>query len=138
MSVARRTYLDTSALLKLVIEENNSSILAEAVEDYLAAKGTLVTSLLTQTEAYCAIERRIGQNQQTQSLIEAVLAACTVVAVQDEDYLRAAFSHWGLRSADAIHLAVAIKNNCEQLLTYDVELGKTAVQQGILHWIPEL
>jgi hypothetical protein len=62
--------------------------------------------------------------------VRAVLDAVSLVDVTRGDLL-AAGTHTPLRSADAIHLAVALRVGSEQIVTYELELAEAATAAGL-------
>ena len=120
-------YVDTSAALKLVVEELESSALAK----YLAAAGprgdTLVASMLLYTELHCAANRRGLPG----GLVNSVLGGINLVDVARSDLMFAAAVPGRLRSADAIHLAAAIRLQADVMIAYDAELLAAAVDAGL-------
>lgn len=121
-------YLDTSAALKLLIEENESSHLA-AYLDGLEQSCTLVSSTLLYAELHCAAARRsAGLNSAT---IDEVVRSLTLMDLERADLWRAARSNWGLRSADAIHLATALRAETDVMLVYDKKLRTSAENNGL-------
>ncbi|TQJ35627.1 type II toxin-antitoxin system VapC family toxin [Arthrobacter sp. SLBN-122] len=120
-------YVDTSAALKLVVEEPESSSTAE----FLTAAGQrgdrLVASMLLHTELHCAANRR-GLPPE---LVNAVLDAINLVDLTRSDLLYAAALPGKLRSADAIHLAAAIRLETQTLVAFDKELVGAATQAGL-------
>lgn len=121
-------YLDTSAALKLLIEEAESAALAADLTRSTAGGDRLVASFLLHTELHCAARRRGGIDPEA---LRVVLDAVTLIDVERDDLLRAASSAWGLRSADAIHLATALRLDVDELLTYDAELRDVAREVGL-------
>ena len=119
-------YLDTSAALKLLVTEPESA----AVTEYLArtADLDLVASMLLYTELHCASQRR---NNIPASLVTAALRSVSLVDVTRSDFMIAAALPGRLRSADALHLATALRLEADVLVTYDVELAGAAVQAGL-------
>lgn len=119
--------MDTSAALKLVIEEPEST----AVAEYLSTAGhrgdQLVASMLLYTELHCAGKRR-GLPAQ---LINTVLGGINLVDLARSDLLYAAAMPGRLRSADAIHLATAIRLETDVLIAYDVEVVSAATDAGL-------
>jgi predicted nucleic acid-binding protein len=118
------TYVDTSAAMKLVVAEAESSALVAA----LSADRRLVASWLLHTELHCAAGRHpddvdIGSVQQ-------VLDAVNLVDITRGDMI-AAGTHAPLRSNDAIHLAVAIRLGSDEMATYDGELADAARAAGL-------
>ena len=118
-------YLDTSAAIKLVIEEAESEALVTALTD---TSRRLAASWLLHTEMHCAA----GRNPAVISLdaITAVLETITLVDVIRGDLL-AAGTHAPLRSNDAIHLATALRIGADEIVTYDAELARAAASAGI-------
>ncbi|NUU32696.1 type II toxin-antitoxin system VapC family toxin [Arthrobacter sp. C9C5] len=120
-------YVDASAVLKLVVEETESS----AVAEYLSAAGargdTFVASMLLYTELHCAAHRRGLPG----GVINAVLSGINLVDVARADLMYAAAMPGRLRSADAIHLAAAIRLQADIMIAYDAELLAAAVDAGL-------
>lgn len=118
-------YLDTSAAIKLVIEEPES----EALTGTLASSSSrLVSSWLLHTEMHCAAGRHPGDIG-----IDAVTAVLDTVGLVDltRGDLIAAGTHVPLRSHDALHLAVAIRLGVDAMITYDDELTSAAAGAGL-------
>ncbi|MCA0437193.1 MAG: type II toxin-antitoxin system VapC family toxin [Austwickia sp.] len=120
-------YIDTSAALKLLVEEAESEALAADLTLSAANGDRLVASWLLHTELHCAAQRRSALDP---GAVRAVLDGLTLVDVERVDLLRAASSAWRLRSADAIHLAVALRVEADELVTYDRELAAVAARIG--------
>lgn len=119
------TYLDTSAAMKLLIDEAESDVL---VHELTTTTRDLVASWLLHTELHCAA----GRNP---TLIEVdaittVLDAVTLIDITRGDLL-AAGTHAPLRSIDAIHLATALRVGADEVLTYDNELSAAAKRAGL-------
>ena len=119
-------YLDTSAAMKLVIDEAES----DALVDELAFDGDrrLVSSWLLHAEMHCAA----GQQPRDVDLdaVRAVLDTVSLVDLTRGDLL-AAGTHAPLRSNDAIHLAVALRIGSDEIVTYDAELAARAQSAGL-------
>lgn len=122
-------YVDTSAALKLVVEEAESAVLASTLDVATAQGERLVASMLLSTELHCAARRRGSRIPVTS--VTAVLDGLVLVDVDRGDLVRAATSEWGLRSADAIHLATALRIEADELVTYDTELAAAAGRAGL-------
>lgn len=118
-------YLHTSAALKLIVEEAESQVLAEELS---SPDGELVSSMLLFTELHCAAERRAGIPVES---VTAVVDALALIDLQRADLQRAATSRWGLRSADAIHLACALRVEAAEIVTYDHEMQEAARAVGL-------
>ncbi|MDP9888299.1 type II toxin-antitoxin system VapC family toxin [Pseudarthrobacter enclensis] len=120
-------YVDTSAALKLVVEERESPSTAE----FLSAAGQrgdrLVASMLLHTELHCAANRR----GLPADLVNAVLAGINLVDLTRSDLLYAAALPGRLCSADAIHLAAAIRLEAQTLVAFDKKLVRAATQAGL-------
>lgn len=121
-------YLDTSAALKLVVEEVESEALALELHESVRRGELIVSSWLLHTELHCVARRRGAFSPvNVQKLIERIALA----DVLREDFVRASTSEWGLRSADAIHLATAIRLGADEILAYDKELIDASNRVGI-------
>jgi uncharacterized protein len=126
-------YIDTSAALKLVVEEPESGPTAE----FLSAAGRqgdrLVASMLLHTELHCAGNRR-GLPAE---LVNAVLNGINLVDLVRSDLTYAAALPGKLRSADAIHVAAAIRLEADMLVAFDKELLKAATEAGLKTVTPD-
>lgn len=120
-------YVDTSAALKLVLEETESAAVAEYLSTAAHGGNHLVASMLLHTELHCASKRR-GLSPE---LINTVLAGFNLVDLARSDLLYAAAMPGKLRSADAIHLATAIRLESDVLVAYDLELVAAATDAGL-------
>lgn len=120
-------YLDTSAVLKLVVEEPESSAAAQHLAAAAAKGNQLVASMLLYTELHCAAHRRGFPAE----LVNTVLGAISLVDVARPDLMYAAALPGRLRSGDAIHLATAIRLQSDVLVAYDKELLGAAVETGL-------
>ena len=122
-------YVDTSAAMKLVVDEAESAALAEHLERAIAGGDSLVSSLLLHTELRCASNRR-PENVPAEAVAE-VLATVALVDMERGDLAMAPLLPGRLRSADAVHLATALRVGADRLVTYDEELTAAAPLAGI-------
>ena len=127
------SYLDTSAAMKLVLDEQQS----EALTADLAGQDDrrLVSSWLLHTEMHCAA----GRHPQDVDLkaVGTVLDSVSLIDLTRGDLL-AAGTHAPLRSNDAIHLAVALRIGADEIATYDGELIEQAAAAGLTVLSPGL
>lgn len=121
-------YADTSALVKLVIDEVES----ESLNRYLIASGfQLTSSVIAEVELLRTIFRvernRIGEAREL--LDEMILLPLTT----DVKHLAASVKPESVRSLDAIHLATAqeIQADLHALVSYDNRLLEAAGSVGI-------
>jgi predicted nucleic acid-binding protein len=119
-------YLDTSAALKLVIEEPESDALSRELSS--GEDRRLVASWLLHTEMHCAAGRH--PDDVDTAAVQGVLEVLNLLDLSRGDML-AAGTHAPLRSNDAIHLAVALRVGCEEMVTYDEELAAAAAAAGL-------
>ncbi len=123
-------YVDTSAAMKLLIDEDESEALADHLErSRRAASDTLVASLLLHTELHCAANRRPELVQP--DAVADVLSAFELIDVESGDLTTAPLLPGRLRSADAIHLATALRIDARSMVVYDDELRSAATTAGI-------
>lgn len=121
-------YLDTSAAMKLLVEEPEST----ALVGYLQPTGEqrdLVASWLLHTELHCAANRHPDDIDIASAAI--VLDAISLIDLTRGDLLTAGTLPGRLRSHDAIHLAVALRIGTDELITYDTELAAAASAAGL-------
>ena len=118
-------YLDTSAAMKLVVEEAESSALVAALTE---TPRRLAASWLLHTELHCAAGRH--PTIVSAEAIATVLDATTLVDLTRGDLLSAG-THAPLRSNDAIHLATALRIGADEFVTYDDELARAAASAGL-------
>jgi len=128
-------YVDTSAAMKLLVEEKESAALADDLQRRGQDGDTLVASLLLHTELHCAANRRpehIGH----ETVFE-VLSAIALVDIESGDLTTAPLLPGRLRSADAIHLATALRLNARAMIVYDAELHAASRTAGIDAFSPD-
>jgi predicted nucleic acid-binding protein len=127
MSADRATYLDSSAIVKLAVQEPESA----ALRRYLRSKRVLVTSALARTEVARAM---LPLGPAAVARGEDVLRRVDVVRINDE-ILKTAGSMLPveLRSLDAIHLAtaLAIGGDLARVCTYDDRMTSSANALGL-------
>lgn len=120
-------YADTSALVKLVLEEPE----AAALRLYLAEVGPVVTSALTATELVRAVRR---VNRDLEAAANAVIDALTLADLE-VGILAAAgtLAPPQMRTLDAIHLATALAlgDELDALVTYDTRMAAAARAAGL-------
>lgn len=121
-------YLDSSAFVKLVVEEAEMA----AVRTFLAARGTRrVSSALLRTEALRAV-RDLGSD--ALAIVREGLRRVDLVAIDDR-ILDAAgiLSPQVLRTLDAIHLAtaMAVGDDLDAIVTYDERMVAAAKLMGL-------
>lgn len=122
-------YLDTSAAVKLVVEEAGSKALRTWV---MKAKEPIVSCDLLRTELLRATRREApDQMQQARSVLDSIVLLTLSTAL---------FERAGdlepelMRSLDALHLAAALDlgDDLDGIITYDDRLASAAVAIGIL------
>ncbi len=121
-------YVDTSALVKLVVAEAETA----ALRSWIAAESPeLVSSDLARTELLRAV-RRVAGDRVVQA--RAVLDSVTLVAVRTATFESAGqLDPTTLRTLDALHIASALElgDDLAGLVTYDDRLGDAAESHGI-------
>jgi uncharacterized protein len=123
------SYLDTSAAMKLLIEERESRVLTAYLTSSDAGERRVVASWLLHTELHCAANRH--PDDVDLESVTVVLDAVTLVDLSRGDLLTAGALPGRLRSNDAIHLAVALRVGVEEMITYDAELSGAAEAAGL-------
>jgi predicted nucleic acid-binding protein len=119
-------YLDSSAIVKLVVREPETGALVRFVREDPA----VVSSALAWTEVMRAIARIGGDTARA----EAVLRGVALIPI-DDGIIRAAAAVQPstLRTLDAIHMATALSLGRElsQLVTYDERLARAGNEAGV-------
>lgn len=128
LSAERRLlYLDSSALVKLVIDEPESS----SLEEHLAGEPLLATSRVALIEVLRATSLA-NPAPEVRVAAEQLLASCMLVDLGD-DLVRGAVSlaSASVRTLDAIHLASALRIGPDEFVAYDRRLLDAALARGL-------
>ena len=120
-------YLDSSAILKLIFQENESAALVRAIKDQC------VTSSISRIEVVRIVQRT---NPESLSFAKAELSKLILVPIT-EAVIRIAETFVGLptlKSLDAIHVASAllVQNSIEGFITYDLRMARSARELGLV------
>lgn len=126
-------YLDTSALVKLVVAELETDALIAWLNE---TNSDWVSSDLTRTELMRAVRRTTPER-----VVRAreVLDSITLLNVTTQIYEEAArIDPPALRTLDSLHLAVALDlgDDLESIVTYDDRLAEAATAHGLLITTP--
>jgi predicted nucleic acid-binding protein len=120
-------YLDSSAIVKLVVLEPGSS----ALVDVVSSDPDVVSSAVAYTEVMRAVRRAGGPTRRA----EQVLRSIALVPI-DRAILReaATIAPTSLRSLDALHLASALslRPDVDALVSYDARLSRAATAAGLV------
>jgi predicted nucleic acid-binding protein len=122
-------YLDSSAIVKLVIPEPETDALVAALERW----PDRVSAALARVEVHRAL-RRTGRPRAAHERADAVLDSLVLIRLDEPILDRAgSFANPQMRSLDAIHLAAAltIGDDPDALITYDARLARLARQEGL-------
>lgn len=122
-------YLDTSAILKLIVSEPESEPLVRALE----SRPDRVSSVLAAVETHRAL-RRLRAFRDVRDRATTVLSAVVLVRMDEAIVERAsAFADATLRALDAVHLATALSlgDDPDAVFTYDPRLASAAARQGL-------
>jgi uncharacterized protein len=126
MSAERATYLDASALVKLVVREPQSA----ALRRYVRGR-RLVSSALARTEVVRAL---LSEEPATLKRGQEVLGEIDLIRINDRVLMLAGtLLPDSLRSLDAIHLATAVLlgNELQRVVTYDGRLAAASKDAGL-------
>lgn len=121
-----RWYVDTSAAIKLLVEEEESEALSAVLEEDGAE---LVACLLLETELRRAASR---EPELTQTAISRLLEGVDLHELPSTLFTEAGLlpgAH--LRSLDALHLAAAIRLGVDGVITYDHRMADAAMDLGM-------
>jgi predicted nucleic acid-binding protein len=121
-------YIDTSALVKLVVGETETVALRSWLQE---EDRDLVACDLARTELMRSVRRVVPDRAlQARSVLDAVTLVDVTAAVFE---VAGRLDPVGLRSLDAIHLAAALDlgDDLEGLVTYDDRLADAAIANGV-------
>ena len=130
---AAPVYLDSSAVLKLIFEEDETPGLVA----FLADRPARVSSALARIEVMRVAAR--VDDQAVEREAHRVLRGISLIRIDDAVVAAAAtVAPAGLRSLDAIHLATiqAFGPRISGIVTYDRRLATAARDRGIAVWAP--
>lgn len=122
-------YLDSSALVKLVLPEAESASLLESLAEWPVC----VTSELASVEVIRATRRATADPVVEQRAL-AVMAGLHLLKIEDDILRQAArLEPRTLRSIDAIHLASALSlgEDLGAMVVYDSALAAAAIKSGL-------
>lgn len=122
----RALYLDSSALVKLVVPEAESA----SLRAYVTARSPLASCSIARVEVVRAVGRHSAQHVDT---ARELLDALDLAQLDDELLDLAADLDAPLRSLDAIHIAAAMEfgDELEALVTYDAGMARAAQALGL-------
>jgi uncharacterized protein len=127
MSAERASYLDPSAIVKLVVAEPESA----ALRRYLRRRGVQVTSALARAEV-ARVLLPLGEGAVRRG--REVMTRLEVMRVTDRILMAAgSLLPSELRTLDAIHLATAqeLGENLARVVTYDDRMATAAQNLGL-------
>lgn len=126
-------YLDSSALVKLVVAEPETPALLE----FLAGWPHRVSSALARVEVLRAV-KRTGAGPSVRRRAARILARVALIRVDDPVLATAVrLAPHELRTLDAIHLATARSlDDLAGIVTYDKRLGRAAARAHMSVWSP--
>lgn len=117
------SYVDTSALLKAVVDERWSEAFTEHVQDDLLMSSGVVVTELHRAAARVDIDHKT---------IDRLLDWIDLVEVTPTVLVRAGLlPHTSLRSLDAIHIASAMVGAATEFITYDDRQADAARTVGL-------
>ena len=122
-------YLDTSAIVKLVVPEPET----DALLAVLGRWPDRVSSVLARVEVHRALWRA-GAARAVRARADAVLSGLVLLRIDDPVLSRASsFRDPILRTLDAIHLAAALSlgDDPDAFITYDARLARAAEKQRL-------
>lgn len=128
-----RVYLDSSALLKRVIEEPESKQLRVALLDYVDEHAVLLSSRLAAIEVSRAIRMRFdtGYASAADFVDDAMSGVAEHPIVDEVVSLSERLNPNRLRSLDAIHVASAMLLDVDLLITYDDRMADAGQLNGL-------
>jgi len=128
-----RVYLDSSALVKRVLDESESDALEVALVGYGESGTILLSSTLAWVEVTRAVRSRLEAESPVEvaTLVDRALAGITACPLSEQVVsIAARLGPSTLRSLDAIHLASAALLNVDLVCAYDERMLAAAAELG--------
>ena len=128
-------YLDTSGASKILIREAESEKLRAYLDDIASrASSLIVSAALLETELRrMATRTRVARRSVTDTLERIALIDMDSGIFREAGLLPGV----GLRSLDALHIAVAERAAADEFITYDLKQGAAAESMGLRVVRPE-
>ncbi len=123
------SYVDTSAAMKLLVEEPETGRLTAYLQSPVEGGRRLIASWLLHTELHCAAYRH--PDAIDAESVGIVLDTVSLIDLTRGDLLTAGTLPGGLRSHDAVYLAVALRAGADEIVCYDTELIAAAESAGL-------
>jgi predicted nucleic acid-binding protein len=132
-----RIYVDSSALIKRVIAEAESTALEDFLEGHYQQAHLLASSSLAWVEVSRAVLARVRAADGAGDLIEEALAGIDERAVTaDVISVARRIEPLILRSLEAIHLATAVLTDADLVVTYDDRLADACRRNALAVAMP--
>jgi uncharacterized protein len=133
--------MDSSALIKRVVEETESNALDAALERYISEDAVIVSSSLAIIEVSRALRSLLDSGgYEEHDVIDAIDVALSGVAerpiTEDVVSLARRIAPPTLRTLDAIHLATALLLDVDLIVTYDDRLSGACRHHGLASAAP--
>ena len=128
MSAETLVYLDSSAIVKLVVREPGTA----ALRRHLRRRATPVSSAFARTEV--VLRAVTAHGEPATKLAHVVLGRFELLRINDRVLRTAgALTPSGLRTLDAIHLAGALtlESDLKRVLCYDARLAEAFEDRGL-------
>ena len=122
------TYVETSAVAKLVFAEPESPALKEFLDRAVEEAGNPFSSILLETE----LRRAALRHEAPQDLVTEVIGRFDLIEPDRTIYRQAGLlAGSGVRSLDAIHVAIALRIGTDRFVTYDARQAEAASGAGL-------
>jgi len=119
-----RVYVDSSALVKRVIQEGESDSLTDTLDEHYQRGDLLASSSLAWVEVSRVLLARAKSVETAGDLIEAAMSGIDERSMSaDVISVARRIEPLVLRSLDAIHLATAVLIDADLVMTYDARLA---------------
>lgn len=131
-----RTYFDSSTLLKRYIEEPGSD---QVRQKWIEATEVIVSALCAPevVSAFVRLKREKKLNEETYRLLKRHfildMGQASVEAIDDETLRESirCLEKTGIKASDAVHLATALRTDCELFLSADIRQQEAARVMGL-------
>ena len=132
-----RVYVDSSALLKRVVDEDGSTALVSALRAHHADGDVVLASSLAWIEVSRALKRALPDSPEVNDLADAALSGVFELPITPEVVsLARRVQPTQLRSLDAIHVASALLVDADRVLAFDDRLAYACAANDLAVTIP--
>jgi uncharacterized protein len=128
--MTRPLYVDTSALLRRVLNKDEAAAIDQLLREQRAADGAIVSSRLLWLEARRAAVRERSQGNDITTVLEQNLQTVQLLPMTDAVWERAFAIETHVKTLDSLHLATCALVDAT-LMSFDAQMRAAALAMGV-------